>query len=248
MMMMVVMMLMVNDNDDVDDDADDNIDNYDADDVDGVEDGDDDDGDDDDDDGDRNDHDGYNGQNGGDYDDDEDDDDGGDDDGDGGDNDCDGLIDEDHVNTRISCGLGVCQQDGLLECENGEIKASCSAMNIAPDEIDNSCNNLDDDCDGLIDEGYINTAVDCNNEGACAESSRTICQDGTVLDTCYVGSPTTEQDETCDGVDDDCDGVVDENYVATEISCGVGVCANSGRENVSMDAYKMIVNLPEEVI
>lgn len=35
-------------------------------------------------------------------------------------------------------------------------------------------------------------------------------------------------DATCDGVDDDCDGSVDEDYLPTTSSCGVGVCVASG--------------------
>ncbi|MCH7651997.1 MAG: putative metal-binding motif-containing protein, partial [Nitrospinae bacterium] len=34
--------------------------------------------------------------------------------------------------------------------------------------------------------------------------------------------------EVCDGFDNDCDGSVDEDFVSTATSCGVGACASTG--------------------
>ena len=41
-----------------------------------------------------------------------------------------------------------------------------------------------------------------------------------------IKSPATPalSDATCNGADEDCDGQVDEDYVAVDVSCGVGVC------------------------
>ena len=42
------------------------------------------------------------------------------------------------------------------------------------------------------------------------------------------GACSSDDDATCDGVDDDCDGATDEDYVAVSSACGEGVCASTG--------------------
>ena len=76
------------------------------------------------------------------------------------------------------------------------------------------CNNLDDDCDGAVDEGL--GTITCG-QGACQRSA-TACVNG-VPGTCTPGTPTAE---VCNNIDDDCDGVVDNNLGTT--TCGVGAC------------------------
>ena len=53
---------------------------------------------------------------------------------------------------------------------------------------------------------------------------------GTVTVTPTVASciPVCSSDTTCDGVDDDCNDQVDDGYVPTPTSCGVGACARTG--------------------
>ena len=51
-------------------------------------------------------------------------------------------------------------------------------------------------------------------------------------DSCGTGA-ATGSDSVCNGLDDDCDGSVDEAYIATTTSCGVGVCAASGSTDES---------------
>jgi hypothetical protein len=67
-----------------------------------------------------------------------------------------------------------------------------------------SCNGVDDDCDGQIDElGTFTCGV-----GACARTVAA-CSDGAVS-ACLPLAPSTSPDG-CNGVDDDCDGAVDED-------------------------------------
>ena len=76
---------------------------------------------------------------------------------DGLDDDCDGQTDEDfsymefghglHVGDQ--CGLGACN-GGTVECSKDHLHAKCSGNVHASREL---CNNLDDDCDGWVDEG-----------------------------------------------------------------------------------------------
>lgn len=42
-------------------------------------------------------------------------------------------------------------------------------------------------------------------------------------------TPTGVPESACNGADDDCDGAVDEDFVSSPTSCGVGVCAATGQ-------------------
>ncbi|MCA9580497.1 MAG: DNRLRE domain-containing protein, partial [Myxococcales bacterium] len=91
---------------------------------------------------------------------------------------------------------------------------------------DTSCDGIDDDCDGSVDEDYASEATSCG-VGACGSTGATTCVAGTVEDSCSPGSPAAS-DDTCDGIDDDCDGVADEDYGSVPTACGVGACGAMG--------------------
>lgn len=90
---------------------------------------------------------------------------------DGEDNDCNGVIDDQlkgdkrlgeycvpKVRTKAGCYRTQCLS-GAVRCE--------VATDVKPAK--ETCNNLDDDCDGLIDEGPICPANEtCNDKGLCA--------------------------------------------------------------------------------
>jgi len=95
---------------------------------------------------------------------------------------------------ETACGIGE------ERCADGRWVA-CDAP--APEvEI---CNNLDDDCDGFIDEGLVEP---CDGT-ACGPGTRT-CVAG-VWGECDAPTPSPE---VCNGRDDDCDGRVDEDVPA----------------------------------
>ena len=76
---------------------------------------------------------------------------------------------------------------------------------IHPDRSDDSCDGVDQNCNGANDEGYLEHQSSCG-VGACASLGVARCQNGVVNDTCVPGAPSTE---TCNGIDDNCDGTVD---------------------------------------
>ncbi len=154
------------------------------------------------------------------------------------DDDCDGETDEGFVwgglPVGASCdGVGACGQ-GIVECLPGELGATCStnADGSAPEVGVETCNGVDDDCDGTTDEGLTDYAAStCLKAGVCGTKSggvfvaKAVCRvnpAGAVLpgwDCDYSPVSTFEADteQSCDGLDNDCDGGVDDEF---EIGAG----------------------------
>jgi hypothetical protein len=131
---------------------------------------------------------------------------------DGKDNNCNGQLDEGNVccssniGKPCSVGTGECKGVGTIQC-NG----SCNAVQGVPGpEI---CNNLDDNCDGNIDEGNVCCVPSVNQscyigKGECLSTGVVEC-DGKC--NAEIKSPISE---ICgDGKDNDCDGVIDNGCV-----------------------------------
>src|SRR5262245_46029711 len=125
---------------------------------------------------------------------------------DGLDNDCDGDIDE-GFNVGQSCfnnGVGICRRGGILACKADGSGTFCDAPTVMPQtEV---CNGLDDDCDGMIDEGTLPGVGDkCGNGLGTCSSGTFVCSMGKLV--CNAtGMP---QPEVCNGIDDNCDGIID---------------------------------------
>ena len=161
---------------------------------------------------------------------------------DGRDNNCDGRVDESDPNLGKTCyapgvagcelGSGLCRgacRLGAYACMTGSLV--CGGMVTPTLEL---CNGIDDDCDGVVDNG-IDTDTDPRNCGGCGHvcdfpHAFAGCVDGVcVLDekhhigACTVGwvdqngNPADGCEypcvpsgpEMCDGIDNDCNGLVD---------------------------------------
>ncbi|MBF0107300.1 MAG: hypothetical protein HQM16_18470, partial [Deltaproteobacteria bacterium] len=144
---------------------------------------------------------------------------------DGADNDCDGSVDEDYVSRATTCGTGACAATGATSCVGGAVVDSCAAG--TPAANDASCDGIDNDCNGSVDEDYVQRDTACG-VGVCARTGRTSCTGGVVRDSCVAGMGSIT-DATCDGVDNDCNGVADEDYPSAATVCGVGACVSTGR-------------------
>ena len=143
---------------------------------------------------------------------------------DGVDDDCNAETDEGYVAVETSCGLGACVATGVTSCVEGQVQDSCIAG--TPGDDDATCDGIDDDCDESTDEDYTPLETACGT-GACAGTGMTSCAAGQIQDSCVEGLPS-DDDATCDGVDDDCDEQTDEDYPTVETTCGIGECAQAG--------------------
>ncbi|MBK9258732.1 MAG: DUF11 domain-containing protein [Polyangiaceae bacterium] len=144
---------------------------------------------------------------------------------DGIDNDCDSTVDNGFdIGTACSAGVGACQANGIIVCD-GNGAAACNAVTGMP--VAESCDGIDNDCDGTVDNGFdIGTACSAG-VGACETNGVVIC-DGNGGASCNA-VPGTPVDEICDGADNDCDGTVDNGFdIGKPCAAGVGTCQASG--------------------
>ncbi|MGM0558668.1 MAG: MopE-related protein [Myxococcota bacterium] len=119
------------------------------------------------------------------------------------DNDCDGQVDEGLARTCGSTNDGPCAY-GEEVCRNGEW-SECEGA-IEPEE--EVCDDIDNDCDGRVDENLTQTCG--TNIGNCQEGQQE-CRDG-VWGPC--NGDVEPRAETCNSSDDDCDGEIDEGVKA----------------------------------
>ncbi|MEE2788373.1 MAG: C-type lectin domain-containing protein [Myxococcota bacterium] len=109
------------------------------------------------------------------------------------DDDGDGIIDE-GLGVGEMCSSPQCG-DGTIVCHpNLESRIICQPLRLA--SIEERCNLLDDDCDGLVDEGLSMNGAECSRVGGPRS-------DG-------AASNGMTSMERCDGVDNDGDAYVDE--------------------------------------
>jgi hypothetical protein len=152
---------------------------------------------------------------------------------DGVDNNCNGSIDE-GLTQPTTCGLGQCGGSaGIETCANGVWENdTCDPFAGAAAE---TCNNIDDDCDGTVDE-------DLTQSSTCGAG---VCSANTGIETCTAGAWGNDTcdplagaiAEICNSIDDDCDGTVDED-LTRETTCGAGACSgNTGIETCTAGVW-----------
>ncbi|MEO8214546.1 MAG: MopE-related protein, partial [Myxococcales bacterium] len=128
---------------------------------------------------------------------------------DGIDNDCDGDVDEGfNVGAACNNGLtGTCRRVGIYECAPDKMGVTCN-LTGAPIATE-VCNNIDDDCNGMIDDGLgigQGVGVDCGIQGQGCNKGITKCVAGKII----CDSSAQPSTEICNGKDDDCNGLIDD--------------------------------------
>jgi len=149
------------------------------------------------------------------------------------DNNCNGQVDEGNIGStwyRDSDGDGYgtsststrsCSQPSGYVANSTDCNDSSSSINPGATE---TCNSIDDNCNGQVDEGSIGTTwyrdADGDGYGSSSTSTRSCSQPSG-----YVSNSTDCNDssaaispaatEVCDGVDNNCNGQTDEGSIGT---------------------------------
>jgi hypothetical protein len=148
---------------------------------------------------------------------------------DGVDNDCDGSVDEDVLDTWYADADGDSYGDPDSVIEDCNPPANSSSNDLDCDDAEAAsypgnteiCDELDNNCDGQVDEGVTTTFyADDDGDGygdggdleACEQPSGYASEDGDCDDA--SGDVNPDATELCDGVDNDCDGDADEDDAA----------------------------------
>ncbi|MFO0749167.1 MAG: MopE-related protein, partial [Myxococcota bacterium] len=175
------------------------------------------------------------------------------------DNDCDGQTDEgvawmDPRSGQLlrfgepCAGLGACGlAQGVVECAADAARGVCSTEPGGSGDLaaPESCNGLDDDCDGRTDEGLVWIGPDGKPRGIGESCGVGRCRGGQVV--CGAGAAVCStaalaQPELCNGEDDDCDGASDEPEDLTNACPALGLCAKLSLSRVSCDGPSGVVS------
>ena len=108
--------------------------------------------------------------------------------------------------TKRACsatnGIGTCL--GFETCDPVDGWSACDAMMPAEE----ACDGLDNDCDGMLDDGLPLT-IPCDESNGFGTCEGLATCSGTQGWVCDAMVPLAE---SCNGIDDDCDGSVDEDF------------------------------------
>jgi hypothetical protein len=68
---------------------------------------------------------------------------------------CSGVADEGYASVATACGVGACARTGTTSCVGGSVHDSCAPGAPATE----TCNGVDDNCDGIVDNAAPMTAI-----------------------------------------------------------------------------------------
>lgn len=123
---------------------------------------------------------------------------------------------------------GVCS-DGHTSCSSGSLICN---FDVAPGAQTETCNGMDDDCDGSVDDGIPEVGMPCDTGlmGPCAAGTTTCSNAMLTCEQTVMMSP-----EVPDGIDNDCNGMVDDG-----LTLGNGLWAKGyGNDTSNQYGYRI---------
>ena len=160
----------------------------------------------------------------------------------GVDDDCSGAPDD---GSSMICALGSTRSgssswgtcstvSGIFTCDAG-----CTSETFTPSPPPETCDGDDEDCDGVVDDGF--ECIYRSSGNPCTTSCSTLgtytCSSSCTPGTCRTAGEGPSYSGTCNGCDDDNDGRSDEGFTCRQgssRSCTTG-CGTSGSQRCRTD-------------
>ncbi|MBU0550384.1 trypsin-like serine protease [Myxococcota bacterium] len=148
----------------------------------------------------------------------------------------------------VNAGIGACAAEACVDADNDGLCGAddCDDANPQAGQAEVCGDGVDNDCDGLADEGcdppcgaqeICGDGLDNNCDGVAEEGCDAPCVDADGDEACApVDCDEARPDvapgrpELCDGVDNNCDGVVDEGCAGVD----AGVDADNGDDDIGV--------------
>ena len=118
------------------------------------------------------------------------------------------------------------------DCDDNDVAINPGAIEICDDGVDNNCDGQKDEGCGTLNTYYLDSDGDDygNSTNSITAYSAPIgyVDNGNDCNDNDANINPLASDSDCNGIDNNCNILVDEDYVVSATSCGLGICASTG--------------------